>query len=807
MLIEAACLSLLSAFMRYRKYHRENMLNSIFSYFGYYLLMTEWLGCGLYILSGKINSEMITNVYIGYMDVFLSWLCIVFFIPFIFGKIRNCSKGKVEKATEAVLHLQSWCMENCGVVIAFYYFMFGEDNFSFTDAYIVLGIEILTVYVLAALFKGISGHNCESIQALCSVINFTTAITVLMSIFFVAGDPERYFGFVPMAVAIIVSCIILILLTAKKTDEDFERMLEGEFQDIKCRKYLKRSGVVAPAAALLCFELYIENDLDFYCSNITEFLFQSKDFIFCGLRFFLGIVICIMLFSFVLNKQVYNIFAALVYGVAVAGYVQVMFMNGSLGVMDAEVIDWGSMRLEIVINALIWIAIILVCIWAVIKHRKVMRSFIKWTSAALIIIQIAAVVFLFVKIGGINNTPGKTVSEYYLSAQEEFSVSENNNIIVFVLDTFSNDFYDTMVEYYPQYMDKYKDFTYYSNYNPLYDGTALAMSYILTGCDFDTSVSCVDSVSKAFSSAKTGDFYSNLKDSGYECRLYSDDDTMSWVDCENLNGIFDNVKEDEAPVASVNKYGIFSKLLTASMYKMVPMGVKRFFLVSTADFDSMVETGRNSDANLLRGADFQNYVDSNGLTVKNTEGLYSIYHFEGMHDYSVKNKHSEEYDIILADKAKENLENVWSYIERLKELDLYDSSTIIITADHGVHEDINGIQPIFFIKEAYADNDSLKESKAMVSVENFMPTIMNAAGYDFSQYGRTVFDYSEDEEIERAVYLKIYDEDYPSVKNSYGLKSRYNCLYKYLYTGDKEELRKRDIQEPDDIILLTDFWY
>jgi hypothetical protein len=95
----------------------------------------------------------------------------------------------------------------------------------------------------------------------------------------------------------------------------------------------------------------------------------------------------------------------------------------------------------------------------------------------------------------------------------------------------------------------------------------------------------------------------------------------------------------------------------------------------------------------------------------------------------------------------------------------------------------------------------------MVSVENLMPTIMNAAGYDFSQYGRTVFDYSEDEKIERAVYLKIYDDAYPDVKNVYGLKSRYNCLYKYLYTGDKEDLRKREIQDPDDIILLTDFWY
>jgi hypothetical protein len=236
------------------------------------------------------------------------------------------------------------------------------------------------------------------------------------------------------------------------------------------------------------------------------------------------------------------------------------------------------------------------------------------------------------------------------------------------------------------------------------------------------------------------------------------------------------------------------------------MGLKKYFLVTTTEFSDLVELEREINSDILRGKNFENYIENNNLKVEDTDGLYAIYHFEGMHEYSVLNEFSEEYAPVIAEAARDNLETVWSYIKRLQELDLYDDATIIIIGDHGIHRTINGVQPIFFIKEPYASQDSIAESKAMISVEDIMPTIMKEAGYDFSKYGNTIFDIGEDEERERTVYKREYDKDYPKVKNKYGFIAKYNCLYQYNYIGDKEDLRKRDTEEPDGIIPLKNFF-
>jgi hypothetical protein len=87
-----------------------------------------------------------------------------------------------------------------------------------------------------------------------------------------------------------------------------------------------------------------------------------------------------------------------------------------------------------------------------------------------------------------------------------------------------------------------------------------------------------------------------------------------------------------------------------------------------------------------------------------------------------------------------------------------------------------------------------------------MPTIMKEAGYDFSEYGDTIFDYSEDDERERTVYVRAYDYSCPATKNLYGFSAMYNCLYQYNYTGDKEDLRNLENKTPDKIIPLKNYW-
>ena len=89
-----------------------------------------------------------------------------------------------------------------------------------------------------------------------------------------------------------------------------------------------------------------------------------------------------------------------------------------------------------------------------------------------------------------------------------------------------------------------------------------------------------------------------------------------------------------------------------------------------------------------------------------------------MHDYGDgKGKN-------LPEAAYDNLNDVYVFLDELKNMGVYDNSTIIITADHEKIMTVDGIQPIFFIKEPYKKNDRLAVCSSPVSAEEFMPTIM-----------------------------------------------------------------------------------
>lgn len=70
---------------------------------------------------------------------------------------------------------------------------------------------------------------------------------------------------------------------------------------------------------------------------------------------------------------------------------------------------------------------------------------------------------------------------------------------------------------------------------------------------------------------------------------------------------------------------------------------------------------------------------------------------------------------------------------------------------------VDGIQPIFFIKEPYKKNDRLAVCSSPVSAEEFMPTIMKLITGESKD--KTIYDYEADENRSRSVYIRQYKEN------------------------------------------------
>jgi arylsulfatase A-like enzyme len=97
-------------------------------------------------------------------------------------------------------------------------------------------------------------------------------------------------------------------------------------------------------------------------------------------------------------------------------------------------------------------------------------------------------------------------------------------------------------------------------------------------------------------------------------------------------------------------------------------------------------------------------------------------------------------------QTKGSFRVTYELIDQLKELGLYENSTIIITGDHGYSLDFEAneyaplSEPVVtacFVKLAAASEEPLEVSMAAVDDDNMRATIIQAAGGDSSAYGPT----------------------------------------------------------------------
>lgn len=135
---------------------------------------------------------------------------------------------------------------------------------------------------------------------------------------------------------------------------------------------------------------------------------------------------------------------------------------------------------------------------------------------------------------------------------------------------------------------------------------------------------------------------------------------------------------------------------------------------------------------------------------------------------------------------------VKEYIRQMKEVGVYENSSIIITSDHGRHTSdfsAGAVTPIFMIKEANKSFDKMQVSNAPVYHRDFLATYLYEAGLytnsDKEIYGNTVFDFEEGSARERIWYDHTSDNSYPNPNGA-----SCNVYHAYKYTGGSEELKK-----------------
>ena len=249
-------------------------------------------------------------------------------------------------------------------------------------------------------------------------------------------------------------------------------------EKIFTKERIKNIGIGFLICFLFTFMLMIFGPAEIYFVNVAEFKFVYGEFVWIlsGIAL-VGAVLAGFISAF-LPAAARKILWSVLFGLSIAGYAQVMFINEGLDLLGMNPEGYQVESGQAALNGIIWLVIVALVTAFSFWKEKIWQSLVCFGAVFLIGIQSVAWVSLM--LSAEDAAYKYEEGEWYLSGESQFMVSANKNIIVIVLDYFSNQYVEPAMEKYPDLLDCMNDFTYYNNTDCTYFGTYPSIAHILS---------------------------------------------------------------------------------------------------------------------------------------------------------------------------------------------------------------------------------------------------------------------------------------------------------------------------------------
>lgn len=477
--------------------------------------------------------------------------------------------------------------------------------------------------------------------------------------------------------------------------------------------------------------LFLENidEFSIFYSDILPVLFPVTVFL---LIFIYMSAICLA------DEKLLHLFTAFVFSIALCMYVQGNFLNPAFPALDGTEINWASYQKENIISICFWAFCIAACLALSFLWKEKTEKVIKYMALFLSSIQmVTLLVLLFM-------SRSDNYVNYGYSKEDEFAVGSKTNVIIFLIDTLQT---STMEEYLTSdaYTDHFlDDFTFFDNAVSGGASTRVALPLLLTGIEYDPMQPMEVYTEEIWEETE---LYRDLHNNGYDVRFYT---TARYVN-KLPDGVADNftVTGD----SWINDYPVFGiHLYKLVNFYLMPQFLKQYFWLS----ENMILGAVSSAEGGYVYDDVQFYQDfktAGGLR-PDYDKSFRLYHLEGVHKPYLMNENAERLEEGKAFVTEQqilqgNMKIVSEYIDAMKEADIYENSTIVILGDHGRHED-NSLEtnPAVLLKLPHETHELMHDS-APVHFRNLAASIAETVVGDYSAYGPSMYDISEESDVER----------------------------------------------------------
>lgn len=501
------------------------------------------------------------------------------------------------------------------------------------------------------------------------------------------------------------------------------------------------------ASIMLFFTVAVAAPLEIVASSGESLFFTVGD-VWAPLAAFAcaGALVLAGLLS-LLRGRAFGAAFAVTAALGIAAAVQAMFLNRSLPAADGSAVAWGDYTAITVASAVVWIAAIVLAVVFSVRKSLLFKGVASTLCLVGAVAQSVGLGMLLLTPGEDGYAPVEARPTVTMDGISE--VSSKDNVIVFVLDTFDTRYLRDTVAADPSCLDGFTGFTWFDNSAGSMIPTRYAMSTFLTGRSLGEN-------DEAYSNELIRSWYTehNLLDDigeqGYQVDLYATDIY------DAIGALSDKAANVKPLERAIDEPAAVSMLLRCALYRDAPWALKPWFWFYTDQVNNAVLDEAAADAAgsvwKMDDAGYYAMLEEQGLQAvdKGENGSFRVIHLAGTHlPYTLdRNAQYVEAGTDCVEQGLGALHIVDEYLAELKRLGLYDSATIVVTADHGewyLADEISGpTTPMLLVKpstEAGGSDAPLAVSSVPTGHLDFAATVLDAIGGDASAYGgMSVFD-------------------------------------------------------------------
>lgn len=489
----------------------------------------------------------------------------------------------------------------------------------------------------------------------------------------------------------------------------------------------------------LCFLLFIYGPVETYVLNINDFSFDIYDL----LKMMIPVFLLVFIFSSViltaLNKRFRRIASAFasVFSVAATGmYIQGTYLSAFLPEMNGESIDWSSFRTERIISILLWSALFILIIFLNLKKdtKKIQNISSAISVGGTALLGIAMCINL------LSGNAFREKENLIISGDKMLSMSPEENIVVLLLDMLGEPEFTDYLERFPAQAEVFEDFTHYNNAVGGYKYTICSIPYIFSGDWFLYQSEFEDYKNEAF---KNSEVLSYLFSKGYSLGMYDVDVALTTDSAMR----FVNVHEPDADrFKHPGKFILMQLELTGLRY--FPFELKKYCVLTPQNISDDSAKGTDGEDIFEESSGYlYSQLKQDGISLTEERPAFRYIHVQGAHppflfDADFNQKEEISYDEMYGSC----ITLIRELTDQMKTLGIYDSSSVIVMADHGRNDSRQN--PILYIK-GKNERHPMMVNAAPVAWGDLQKAIIRLADGGVSD---TLFDYKEGDYRERLFY-------------------------------------------------------